>query len=327
MIHIAAVGTGSIVEKMIDAMHQVEGVHPCAVYSRSMEKARSFQLDQAYDSLEDMLRDELVDAVYIASPNSLHYEHTLACLEAGKHVLCEKPFASNLNEAEVMQQKAEDTGLILMEAITTTYLPNYQQLHSLIEEIAPVRVVQCNYSQYSSRYGKLLNGEEPNVFQPAFSGGALMDINVYNLHFLAGLFGRPDDVQYRAAMYENGIDTSGTALFSYKGFSASAVGSKDTAAESFVQIQGENGSIRIPGGANGCRVVEQWTNEEKKIHTVDQAENTMVYELDFFRRLVNGEETDTGIRQTKLVMEMMTKARESAGIRFPADRKNRQPGE
>src|SRR5699024_5608849 len=106
---------------------------------------------------------EEIDFVYIASPNSLHFEQAKLALEHGKNVICEKPFTSTVKEAEKLISLAKEKGLMLFEAITTIHLPNYQAIKAQLSQVGTLKVVHCNYSQYSSRYTKLIQGELPNV--------------------------------------------------------------------------------------------------------------------------------------------------------------------
>ena len=121
-----------------------------------------------YTDLDAFLADKTVNVVYVASPNSLHYSQVKAALRAGKHVICEKPFTPTLAQAQELVTLAQERGLMLVDAVPTTYLPNYELLQRELPKLGRVRLVLANYSQYSSRYDKFLAGEVPNVFNPAF---------------------------------------------------------------------------------------------------------------------------------------------------------------
>jgi len=214
---IGTIGTGVIVEGFLNAVMEVEDVECTAVYSRKEETARvladKYSVKQVYTDYNALLKDENINYIYIASPNSMHYEYALKALQNGKNVICEKPFTSTVKEAEALVALAKEKNLFLFEAITTVHLPNYNKIKEKIQLLGELKLVQCNFSQYSSRYDKLLAGEVINVFNPAFSGGALQDINIYNLHFVTGLFGKSKLVKYAANIAENGIDTSELGFF------------------------------------------------------------------------------------------------------------------
>lgn len=325
-MNIATIGTGFIVERFMKAAALTENVKVTGMYSRRKENAAplasAFNVASIYTDLDEMLKDNDIDAVYVASPNSMHFTHTEKILKAGKHVLCEKPFTSNSAEAQKLIKLADAKKLILMEAITTIHLPNFLTISPLLEEIGPVRLVKCNYSQYSSRYDKLLQGETPNVFNTEFSGGSLMDINVYNLHFVIRLFGAPESVIYHANKHENGIDTSGIALLKYPGFTAECTGSKDTAGFNAAFIQGENGWIHVVDGVNGCRSIELHTKNDKKIIENNTEKNLMYEELLVFAKLIkenNLSKSTELLQHSSSVMEVLDEARKSADIVFEAD--------
>jgi predicted dehydrogenase len=200
MMRIGTVGTGFIVDSFIDAISRTDNAEVLVIYSRSEETAQAFaakhNLTKWHTDRDAFLNDPEIDVVYVASPNSLHYQWTLDALKAGKGVICEKPFVSTHAECETLRHLAQEKGLFLVEAITVPHLPNFQLLRDHLEKITPVRLVQLNFSQYSSKHKAYLEGKNPNVFNPAFAGGALMDINYYNLRFMLDLFGEPEDIRY-----------------------------------------------------------------------------------------------------------------------------------
>ena len=160
-----------------------------------------------------------VDVVYLAVPNNQHARYAKVALEAGKHVIVEKPMAVNALQAEELANLARRKKVFLFEAMTTQYLENYNKIRELLPRIGTVKLVQCNFSQYSSRYDAFCAGETPTSFDPARAGGALMDLNVYNISYVVGLFGEPNQVHYTANI-ERGIDTSGILTMDYNSFRA-----------------------------------------------------------------------------------------------------------
>ena len=146
--------------------------------------------------------------------------------------------AQFLELKELSQQKE----LVLVEAITNQYAKTYLALKEYLDQLWVIKIVACNYSQFSSRYAKFKEGDIHPVFNPAMAGGALMDINLYNIHFTVGLFGLPDEVHYRPNV-ENGVDTSGILLMDYPGFICVCIGAKDSTGSNHVNIQGNAGFI------------------------------------------------------------------------------------
>ncbi|MFE6075370.1 Gfo/Idh/MocA family protein [Paenibacillus sp. NPDC057886] len=324
---IATIGTGFIVDAILSAVQALDHVTCTAIYSRKRETAQpladKYAIDTIYTDLDSLYTASNVDFIYIASPNSMHYEQAYQALQHGKHVICEKPFTSTRQEAETLIALAKEKNLMLFEAISNIHLPNVQIVQEQLPRLGELKFIQCNYSQYSSKYNQLLAGEIPNVFNPEFSGGALMDINIYNLHLIQKLFGSPESVSYTANKHANGIDTSGVLVLSYPTFIAESVGCKDTNSMNFVLIQGENGYLHVVGGANGCKEIRlQVGNEPVEEFNVQDEPNWFYYEWEAFRDMyTNGdyERCYELLDHSRSVMNTMTEARKDAGIVFAAD--------
>lgn len=321
---IGTIGTGNIVTWVMTEAVRVAGVTYEAVCSRKEETGRAlaerFGVGKVYTKLEDMLADPAIDWVYVASPNSLHYVQTKAALESGKHVICEKPFAPTRAQAEELAALAEDKGLFLFEGITTLFLPHFARIREKLAEIGPVRQVSCTFCQYSSKYDALKAGQMPNVFNPAFAGGALMDINLYNLYFVYGLFGMPDKLTYHARRHENGIDLGGVAVLEYPGFVAQCTGAKDCKSENGAQIIGEKGFIRVENPASMCTRVTIMTDAGEQVFDEQQGETAWYWEMQGIAELVAADDRADCRRrmaQSADVMELLERARRDAGIVFP----------
>lgn len=328
MIKIGTIGTGTIVENFLKAIAPINDVQGTAVYSRNEDTgnqlAQKFGIPRVYTHLDEML-DSDIDFVYVASPNSLHFEHSLRALKKGKNVLCEKPFTSTLNETEVLIETARNNNLFLFEAITTIHLPNFQQVKQHIPLLGDIKIVQCNFSQYSKRYDLLKAGETPNVFNPLYSGGALQDINIYNLHFVMNIFGPPQHLNYFANKHANGIDTSGILILKYPGFMCECVGAKDSGSRNFALIQGDNGYIAVESEVSRCLKVKLvTTSEERTINEQEISDNPLYYEMLAFTDLFNKKDYTTCYKlldYSHSVMRALTHARKDAGIVFEADRR------
>lgn len=180
MIRFAVVGTNWITKQFVDAAHETGKYKLTAIYSRSLEQAQAFAKDypveHLFTSLDELAQSPDVDAVYIASPNSLHFPQTRLFLSHKKHVICEKPLASNLQEVEAAIALAKENNVVLFEAFKTASLPNFLLLKETLAKVGKLRKAFINYCQYSSRYQRYLDGENPNTFNPAFSNGSIMDI-------------------------------------------------------------------------------------------------------------------------------------------------------
>lgn len=283
IMNIGTIGTGQIVEKIIINMQKTENLCCGAVYSRSLEKgtklADQYGIPTVYTELEAMMSDADIDIIYIASPNSLHYEQAKMALEYGKHVICEKPMTPFYAQAKELFDLAVQKGLLFFEASTIAHAPNFALVREHLDEIGRIRLVLGSYSQYSSRYDLLRRGEVSNVFDPEFYGGALMDINYYNIYEFTALFGRPKDVVYYPNLHENGVDTSGILIMVYPDFVCQCTGAKDTWGENSVQIQGEDGYIFIAGSTNASGPVRVVTRYGEQRYDAQPDGDQWYYEM------------------------------------------------
>lgn len=325
-IRIGTIGSGEIVEHILSAVEQTKGIVCKAVYSRTTDKgealAQKFNVEKVYTCLEELFSDDEIDYIYIASPNNLHFEHARAALLAGKNVLCEKPFTSTVKEAEELINLAKERELFIYEAIVTMYLPNFTILKEQLAKIGRMRLLMCNYSQYSSRYDKLRNGQVTNVFSREFAGGCLQDINFYNVYFTVSLFGMPQKIEYYPNQHENGIDTSGIIILKYADFVASLSGAKDTWGVNFAQLEGEDGYIYIKNGSNGLEQIEVNTKESQNLYNEQTHTDRWLYEISNLVPVLQKQDWEDCYQRLELtlhVVKVIETARKSAEIYFPAD--------
>lgn len=319
------VGTGKIVRELLPHLGAA-GWEPCAICGteRSREKRselqKEFGIPQGFTDFSQMLTIEM-DAVYLGIPNFLHFSFAKQALESGKNVIVEKPITSNAKEAEILAALAREKGLYLFEAITTPHMNTFRQTRQWLSEIGTVKLVQCNFSQYSSRYDAFRRGEIQPVFDPAKSGGTLMDLNIYNLHYMVALFGMPQDVHYFANV-EQGIDTSGTVVLEYPGFHGVCTAAKDCGAPCICIIQGTKGYLRMDAPANCCGNVTLHCNDGSEEFCALESGHRMEPEFRFFREVLetlNWERCDAMLSHSLRVAQVQTEARKTAGILFPAD--------
>lgn len=252
----------------------------------NMEKLQmQYGIDRVYTDIDECLANEEIDTIYVAVPNHLHFAFAKKALEAGKNVICEKPFTLNLAELEELAELAQTKQLILLEAITNQYMMNYQKIKEAVPTLGEIKVIECNYSQYSSRYDAFKAGEVLPAFNPKFGGGALMDINIYNIHFVVGLLGAPSSVKYLANI-EKDIDTSGILILNYPDTKVVCIGAKDSTATIRSTIQGTKGSVIVNGATN---VLDNFDIESKAgIENFDFKQNShrMYEEFKAFQRII-----------------------------------------
>ena len=246
---VGIVGNGMIVPIAIEAMQRGE-IAVTALWCRNELKGKpiveKYQILHQHTDYQAFLMDQSFDTVYIGLTNALHYQFAKDAILARKHVIVEKPFTITVAEAKELQVLAVKHECMLFEAILSRYSKNYEHLKDKLPKIGNIKLIQANFSKYSSRYDEFRKGIVTPTFDKAHAGGALMDLNVYNIHFVVGLFGMPKNVQYYPNLAENGVDTSGILMMEYPNFQAVCTAAKDSTSDPFVIIQGEEGTIMYP---------------------------------------------------------------------------------
>ena len=314
---LAILGTGKIVEEVLPVLKETNGIELSAILStpRSIEKAEKlaelYAISQASSDYDSILANPDVDTVYVALPNHLHYDYAKKALLAGKHVICEKPFTLTLAEFEDLAKIAEQKNRILLEAITNQYLGNFASIKANLAKLGDIKIVECNYSQYSSRYDAFKRGEIAPAFDPAKGGGALRDLNIYNIHLVVGLFGKPERVQYLANM-ERGVDTSGILIMDYGNFKAACIGAKDCSADIKSTIQGNKGSIAVLGPTNSMPELSLSLNGQSLTMINENSLNHRMHdEFVAFQAIIEHEDmtaTKLALDHSHLVMEVLDQA-------------------
>lgn len=326
---IGILGTGMIAKELLSIGNKLTGITISAICNVRWTKedikefANSNNIKYGYNDMNDFLNSN-IDTVYVALPNNLHFSYAKQALEAGKHVILEKPFTTNYKEAVILSEIARKKQLFLWEAISNQYLPNYKKIKELLPSIGNVKIVNCNYSQYSSRYDRFKDGIILPAFDPDCAGGALMDLNIYNIHYVVGLFGKPKDVFYYPNIERN-IDTSGILVMEYENFVCTCIGAKDCKAPISNTIQGDKGCIIQNSPSNTCQGFEVLMNDGTKMFYDENVhEHRMVNEFLDFESMYEGRNFDEcyiRLNHTLNVCDVLTKARYKAGLLFPFESK------
>lgn len=321
-------GAGMIVHDMFNFIHDIQDIELtgiCALpheLEKIQELAKKHDIKNTYTDYIDMLKNPEIEVIYVAVNNHLHYEMSMKALRAKKHVICEKPFTSHIKELEELNAVAKTENLFLLEAISTQYLPNVLKIKELLNEVGNVKIVSANYSQYSSRYNAFKEGEVLPAFNPAMSGGALMDLNIYNIHFLVALFGKPLEVKYQANI-EKGIDTSGIITLDYGTFKAVLIGAKDCKAPIMTSVQGDQGCVLVTTPANNVSDFKILKNNQTETEYNEQnGKHRMYFEFVEFVKIIESKDFDRGnqmMEKSLIAMDIATKARKSAGVVFATD--------
>lgn len=322
-MRLGILGTGKIVQDFLTMIGDLPAIELTAILStpHSLDHTRELQLNygigQVYTDYADLLADDQVETVYVALPNSLHYEFSKQALLAGKNVICEKPFTLNSGQFAELEKLALAKDLVLIEAITNQYLPNYQRIQAELPKLGALKIVDCNYSQYSSRYDRFKQGIVLPAFNPKLGGGALMDLNIYNIHFVVGLLGQPQAVHY-AANVERGIDTSGILTLTYPDTQVVCIGAKDCAAPIKSTLQGNQGSIVVAGPTNTVESFTETANGgDPQSVALNRHPHRMFAEFAKFEQVIATHDmafVKQQLQHSKLVMAVVDAALADAGI-------------
>lgn len=323
----STIGTSWITDFFISAAKQSEKAELISCYSRSDQTGEAFAnkhgINRWHTDLDKML-DDPSDFIYIASPNTVHFEQIIKCLEKGKHVFCEKPMVYTEEQWKKIYEQAKKSKRFVLEGYRHLYTPNYDRLKENMSKVGQVRSAVLQFAQYSSRYDEFKKGNITNVFSIEYGGGALMDLGVYPLSMAMDLFGEPNDIHYYPELLENGADGSGTLILSYEGFTVTILCSKIYQATIPSEIQGEAGTLTM----DHIAPIESLTfydvkEKSTKQLAVKQHEQDMIYQIKAFVEMVNREDWDSyekSMERSRQTVAWAEKARKQQNILFPSER-------
>ena len=314
-MNLGIVGAGMIVKDFLSFTHELPEIKLEAIVARNIENLKNLQsmhnIKEIFTDLDECLSSPSIDTIYVAVPNNLHYSVAKKALEAGKNVICEKPFTLDYHETVELFELAESKNLILIEAITNQYLPNYLEIKENLSQIGNIRLVECNYSQLSSRYEVFKKGIIAPVFDKNQGGGVLGDLNIYNIHFVVGLFGAPKNSEYYPNIVRE-VDTSGILILEYDEFKVVCIAAKDTYNNSYANIQGDKGLIKVIGTLNEVPNYIIKNNEVEMKVNKNIHKHRMYSEFKKFIDVIDNKDFDFMEKQKEhslAVMEVIDKSR------------------
>lgn len=320
---IGIIGCGWIAEKMAITLQGMEKVEAYAIASRDLNKAETFaqkwNFTRAYGSYEEMLDDELVDLVYIATPHSHHYAHTRLSLLKGKPVLCEKAFTANAKEAEELLQLAKEKNLFLTEAIWTRYMPLSQTICELVDNGAIGRPQLLTANLCYPNYHK------ERMHKPELAGGALLDLGVYTLNFAAMVFGT-DIIRTTSACIktDTGVDAQNSITLEYAdGKMAILCSSQMAKSDRQGIISGDKGFM-IVDNINNPQKVSVYDSDYQLTAVYNCPPQITGYEYQVYasiEALENGwlESPFMPHQETLRIMRQMDELRKEWGVIYPSD--------
>ena len=363
MLRIATIGTSMITDDFIQVVNANDLAAFVGTLSRNAERGAAFTAEHGgernFTSLDELASADDVDAVYIGSPNALHYEQALACIASGKHVIVEKPFCATEAQALEVFRAAEAASVVALEAMRPLHDPAFHAIEDALGEIAPIRRASLRFGKYSSRYNEILAGRATNIFDCNMASGSLMDIGVYTVEPMVEIFGMPSGLTSMTTLLDPAtqqlthgpIDGCGSILASYGGgrISIELAHSKITNDYLPSQIEGERGTIQIDRISTPSNVridyrgdvvrgsateAPRAQGDNGRVLDLPKSNNTMEYELADFITAISGIdnvkeeiwETPAGRHElghyrdvTLVSLRIMDAVRQQAGITFPAD--------
>ena len=321
IMKVGILGAGNIAGTMARTLNGMKDATAYAVAARDLERAQSFakeyQVEKAYGSYEEMLQDENVDLVYIATPHSHHLEHGKLCISYGKPVLCEKSFTANAAQARELLDDAREKGVFITEAIWTRYMPSRKIVTDIIEsgELGDVHMLSANLGY------RLIDKER--LTNPELAGGALLDVGVYPLNFASMFFGNDiENITSSCVKFDTGVDGQAGMILTYKdGRMATLHTGMYAATEQYGIIYGSKGYL-IAYNINNIDKIEVFSSDRKLIRTIHVPEQITGYEYEVeacMRALNEGrlECEEMPHSETIRLMEQMDTLRAQWGIRYP----------
>lgn len=324
MINWGIIGLGKIAHKFAKDLALLDGAKLHAVASRSPERSKAFaeeyHVPNYYDSYQAMMDCPDLDVIYIATPHTLHYENTMLCIKAGKAVLCEKPFAMNLREAQAMVNAAREHHVFLMEAMWTRFMPTIRKVLEIIEkgEIGEVVSVKADFG-FNAPFDP-----QSRIYNPALGGGSLLDIGIYPVFLAQLLLGKPRQIKALANLGATGVDEDLGVLFQYDNGKLAHLHSSviaKTKTEAFIYCT--KGTIHLhPRWHEPTRLTLQRYGEPAEAFTFEYQGNGYYLEaLEVMHCLQNNKKESEWLPLsfTLDVMETLDRIRKEAGIIYAQD--------
>lgn len=317
-------GPGHIARSFARGLHEAEGARLAAVGSRELGRARAFAtefgISNVYGSYEELAADPEVDAIYVATPHSLHEAHATLCLQAGKHVLCEKPLAVNASQARRMARVAAAESRVLMEAFWTRFLP---AIISVREQIAAGVIGETRHIQADFGFRAKFDPRS-RLFAPELAGGALLDIGIYPLNLAFLLCGPPTEIHATTHLGSTGVDEESAILLRHRNGESSQL---------YCSLRADTPREAVITGTEGRLNIEfpWWQATRFTVHTrEDQSENFEFEnrgggysdEAEAFMEMIRSGTFESKIMplsESIAILQTMDEIREIWGLSYPAD--------
>ena len=314
-------GPGGIAQAFAKDLALLQGHTIAAVGSRSLQNAQRFVATfggTAYGSYEELVADPSIDAIYVATPHPAHHDNVILALNAGKPVLCEKPFSVNAHEAQAMIDAAARNGVALMEAMWARFLPHYAKVREIVESgvLGPILSIHADHGQ------RLADQGIARLIEPALAGGALLDLGIYPVSFAHMILGTPAQITSTAVMTDRGVDAQTSMIFTYQ------EGAQAVLTTTMIE---QTPCRAVVAGLNGWLEIDRTFYNPAAMRVVLNDGTTTEYpnvykghglreQAEVFKQLVRSGKLESEILTWKATVEIMTTldtVREQIGLKYP----------
>ncbi|MFM1538940.1 Gfo/Idh/MocA family protein [Helcococcus bovis] len=321
------VGTNFITDEFMEgAMLLKDKIEITSICSGKIENAKKFaekyNIKNFYENHIEMLESGKIDAIYIAVPNSLHFEMTMDAIQRNIPIFCEKPLAVNSKQVKILIDAAIKNKVYIHHGVVPLYTENFNIIKNNLQNIGKIRRAVFALNQYSSRYDRYLRGENPTTFRNEFANGAIMDLGIYIVSLCVALFGKPKTISANSFILDSKVDGATSAILSYENFEVILLCSKITNSNIISEISGEDGiiSISIPSRVSTVKIQNRL--DKVNIQTYHEMENSFKCELKEFLNVVENGKYESEILPYKLtseIIDVMTQIRKISGVKFKED--------
>jgi predicted dehydrogenase len=315
------IGLGNIANKFATDLACVENVELVAVASRNQQRANEFAVQhnskKAYNSYENLVKDAEVDAVYIATPHSFHKDHAILCLQNKKAVLCEKPFAMNLEEVTEMILVARENNVLLMEALWTFFLPHFTYVLDIVrgDKFGKLKNLEADFGFYKDF------DETSRLFKKEVGGGSLLDIGIYPIFAALATLGEPDAIDANATFFENGADSSCTAVFHYDNAKATLKSTLLAETKTEAVFTFDKAIVKIKRQFHEPSTVVIIHEHKEEIINFDCKTIGYNFEIEHFNQLLRENKKESAVMSfdfSKSIIKTLDKVRKIIGLAYPS---------
>lgn len=316
------IAPGNIAQKFAESATALEEAEIVAVASRNPERAKEFaakwSIPTTYDSYETLVNDPQVEAVYISSPHSFHAAQIVLALNAGKHVLCEKPITIRASQLQPLLELAEEKNLFLMEAMWSRHLPTYKKLKEWIDsgKLGEIKRIEADFS-FAMDFDP-----EHRLFNPALAGGALLDVGVYPLNLAMWIMGRkPDSHVSLCRKAESGVDAAATVTMQWdEGPMAILHMAIDVRGPRSAVVSGTKGMVEMPMPFYGGEKIIFRNEHGREVFEEKHFKNGFDWQIIEAARCISGGKKESPNHTwagTLTNMELMDEIRAQWGVEYP----------